>query len=68
MVKAPLLDNKTKGDKLILERFRLTYETNKLLMLTCNDSGRLTNLIHDNHNFIECPDYDLWMQAEILRL
>lgn len=39
-VKEPLLDMRTRGDKLMLERFRYTYETNKLHMLTMSDSTR----------------------------
>ncbi len=38
-VKKPLLDPQTKGDKLMLERFRYVYETNKLQMLTFNESS-----------------------------
>ena len=52
----------------MLERFRYTYEVNKLNMLTISDSTRQQEFIRDNQSFVECPDYDLWMHAEILRL
>lgn len=52
----------------MLEHFRYTYETNKLNMLTMSDSTRVADLIKDNNAFVENPEYDLWMRAEILRL
>ena len=52
----------------MLERFRYTYEVNKLNMLTISDSTRQQEFIRDNQSFVENSDYDLWMHAEILRL
>lgn len=52
----------------MLERFRYTYECNKLNLLIVGDSNRQQEFIRDNLNFLECQDYDLWMHAEILRL
>jgi hypothetical protein len=67
-VRDPLFDINTRGDRLTLERFRYTYETNKLHMLTLSESARQQEIMIENNQFLECPDYDLWMHAEILRL
>ena len=67
-VKAPVTDPNIKGDKMMLERFRFLYETNKIHLLTVPNSLKQQELFAENARFVQNSDYDLWMHAEILRL
>ena len=67
-VKDILVDPSTKGDVLKLERFKMLYETFKLVTKYQTDSNKIKEVNLAALEFFQNKDYDLWMHAEILRL
>lgn len=67
-VKDVVLDEKTKGEALKLERFKYMYETFKLTTKYQTDSTKLKETLIQACEFSKNPDFDLWMHADILRL